>query len=286
MDPAYISTRDCVNEAARKARQNCEMLWEIYEPYADNEFCVEFKNSFDARYWEMYLTVSLIQIGFEVHCPKPGPDVGILFEGKRIWFEATTALRGADGHADQVPPIQFGAVVAYEVPNERMILRYLNAIRAKYGQYQSWLKQGTVTTDEIFVVAINPRKLDHDIADTVPPRILQAAFPIGHQYMTIDRATTRVIDSGFQFRDVITKSNNAPVATGIFLTDEYPGLSGLLCSRIDVCNQPRDMGADFQLVPNPRARSPLPRDFRLRGTYFCVEHQGRDGSYSVTPATN
>ena len=66
----------------------------------------ELRSNFDVRYWEMYLTTFLIREGYEVCCPRPGPDVGIKFKDRRIWFEATTPTRGAEGQADQVPAPQ------------------------------------------------------------------------------------------------------------------------------------------------------------------------------------
>src|SRR5689334_4607144 len=131
-DIAYRNIRDSQNEHAKRARAACEALWEIYQPYADPEFLIETRDSLDPRYWEMYLTTSLIDQGFDVVCPKPGPDVGIQFEGRHIWFEATSPSRGADGAPDQVPEVQslrLGQTpIVQDVPNEKMILRYPNSI--------------------------------------------------------------------------------------------------------------------------------------------------------------
>ena len=278
-DPAYINTRDVDNCFARRARENCERLWDIYEPYADPEFLTEISSHFDARYWEMYLTTSLIEHGYKVSCPKPGPDVGIRFNGARIWFEATSPTRGADGAADQVPEPQDGEMRI--VPNEKIVLRYLNSISEKYHrQYTIWIKNGVVKPTDGFVIAINPRQLRFEHVDASPPRILQAAFAIGNPYAAIDRQTMKVIKTGYQFRDRIQKTSGAIVPTGVFHQNEYTGLSGLLCSRVDVANQPDKMGADFQLVPNPKAEAPLWTEFRLRGTYYRIEST-KDGYVAI-----
>ena len=50
---------------------------------------------------------------------------------------------------------------------------------------------------------------------------------------------------------------------------------------IDAANRPGEPGGDFQLVPNPNARTPLPSEFRLKGTYFRTEH-AKD-SFNVIP---
>jgi len=279
-DICYVNTRDLENQFAAAARNDCEALWELFEPFADAEFLIEVRKQFDARYWEMHLTVYLIKSGYDVECPKPGPDVGIIFNGRRIWFEATSPTQGHPDSPDRVPDFKFG--VAQDVPEEKIILRYVNSITSKYtDQYLRWLENGIVSPQDAFVVALNPHKLQHDYADSLPPRILQAAFAVGSPYVVIDSRTHKQIKSGYQFRDHISKMSGTAVSTAVFLQEDYLGLSALLCSRIDVANQPKRMGADFQLVPNPNARVQLPQEFRTMGTYFRVERDG-DG-FTIRP---
>ena len=234
----------------------------------------------------MYLTTYLMGEGYEVCCPKPGPDVGIECENRRIWFEATSPTRGADDAPDKVPAQRVVTLgdepVVQDVPNEKLVLRYLNSISTKYReQFASWQQLGIVGAEDAFVIAINPRGLGFEYADTQPPRILQAAFTLGSPYAVIDQKTLEPVGAGYQFRDSIAKASGTLVQTGVFQQKEYSGLSGLLCSRVDAVNQPKKMGHDFQLVPNPHAANPLPKGFRLKGTYFRIE--SADGGYSANP---
>jgi hypothetical protein len=274
-DIAYRNIRAAQDDQMRQVREHCEMLWNLYEPFADHQFQIEIRSNFDARYWEMYLTTFLIREGYAVCCSKPGPDVGIDFEGRRIWFEATSPTRGEEGTADQVPGLRTLAAddepVMHDIPNEKIMLRYLNSISVKYKeQLPSWLERKIVSPEDAFVIAINSRGLRH--IDSDPPRILQAAFAIGSPYVAIDPTTSKAVEVGYQFRDAIKKASGVSVSTGVFHRKEYSGLSGLLCSRIDAANQPDAMGGDFQLVPNPWAKVPLPDKFRLNGAYFRIEH--------------
>ncbi len=66
-----------------------------------------------------------------------------------------------------------------DVPNEKMVLRYLNSISAKYKQFAGWLQKKIVAPEDAFVIAINPRRLGHEVIDADTPRILQAAFELG-----------------------------------------------------------------------------------------------------------
>lgn len=274
-DVSYINTCAAETEGAQAARENCEALWKRFEPYADGDFATEFCREFDARYWEMYLTVYFLEAGYDVCCPKPGPDVGIIFNRQRIWFEATTPTSGNGNSPDSVPEMKSGdsqeTSEMQKVQQPQIILRYLNSIKVKFDQYKRWIKNKTINENDIFIIAINAHRINFDRHDTNPPRIIRTAYGFGDKYIDFDPETGSKIGSGYMLDREIKKNNGEPVDTGVFHRDEYTALSGLLCSRINVANQPQIMGADFQLAPNPRAMNRLPDDFRLAGTYFRPE---------------
>jgi hypothetical protein len=171
-DPGYRNIRDGSDRRLKLAKWHCEYLWMRFRPHADNEFRTEIRRTFDARYWEMYLTTSLIFAGFDVTCPKPGPDVGIIFSGQRIWFEAVAPNCGDPGKPDSVPTKADGLV-----PEEKIILRYLNGSSTKYkDQYPKWLANGTVSEKDAMVYAINPWAIPFDHSDGDPPRILDRIY--------------------------------------------------------------------------------------------------------------
>jgi hypothetical protein len=279
-DMAYENIRSAHNFWLSDARKHCEELWDLFEPYADAQFLTEIRSNFHSRYWEMYLGAYFISSGYNVAAPKPGPDIGIDVAGRRVWFEAVSPSRGAEGHPDQVPQKPFDGTVQ-EVPADKINLRYLNCVHEKYCQYLKWIDRQTIGCDDAFVVAINPRRLGFEYADTTPPRILQVALGLGPLYVALDRKTLKVVDSGFQFQSAIAKGSGISVDTAVFLQEKYAGLNGLLCSRVDAVNRPEALGEDFQFVANPRARNPLPGNFRLHGTYYRVE-QVNEG-YEITP---
>ena len=179
---------------------------------------------------EMYLTVTLLRLGYEVSCPKSGPDVGILFEGQRIWFEAVAPKPGADTSVDRVQDMVMGSTMNW-VPNEQIVLRYLSVIREKInGQYSRWIAGGLVSPRNAFIVAINPKSISHEIMDTIPPRILQAAFPIGAPSVTIDGRTGVKLGEGYQYRVSIEKASGAKVPQQRFWIQLMPSLVAC-CAR-------------------------------------------------------
>ncbi len=279
-DITYRNIRDSSDPRVVTIRDRCEALWREYESFADNHYLVEVRRDFHPRYWEMYLSVTLLRLGYSIPCPKPGPDVGIEVEGQRLWIEAVAPKSGDEASPDRVPEMQFGKM--NWVPNEQMILRYLSSIRSKLtGQYPRWIDTGIVSRRDAFVIAVNPKLLPHEIMDTMPPRILQAAFPIGSPSVSIDSRTGTKLSEGYQYRMSITKAQGAQVPTGVFLQADGVALSGLLCSRVDVANQPNKMGEDFQFVTNPLASVQLPSSFRLPGTYFPTVRDGDELKVTV-----
>jgi hypothetical protein len=286
-DPGYRNIRDGSDPRLKLAKWHCEYLWILFEPHADREFRTELRRTFDARYWEMYLTTTLILSGFDVTCPKPGPDVEITYRGQRIWFEAVSPDSGDPSKPDSITEPLGG-----KVPEEKIILRYLNSISTKYqDQYSKWQEKGTISEKDALVYAINPWVIRFDHTDGDPPRILQAGYTAGAPYVEVERATGRPVGAGHHFRDLILKAakkdqetgeeKRAEVATGVFQQEEHASLSGLLCSRCDAVNRPAEMGANFQLAPNPHAKAPLPPTFRLPGVYYDTKLA--EGIYQVTP---
>jgi hypothetical protein len=80
-----------------------------------------------------------------------------LYRGQRIWFEAVSPGPGDPGHPDFITAPKSGEVA--DVPNERMVLRYLNSISEKYEhQYANWLANDHVSQSDAFVIALNPRR--------------------------------------------------------------------------------------------------------------------------------
>jgi hypothetical protein len=286
-DPGYRNIRDGTDPRLKLAKWHCEYLWTFFQWHADNEFRKELSRTFDARYWEMYLTTSLILAGYTVTCPKPGPDVGIIYKGQRIWFEAVSPDCGDPSKSDSITEPLHGPV-----PEEKIILRYLNSISTKYkDQYLKWRAKDTISVNDAVVYAINPWEIRFDHADGDPPRILQAGYTVGPPYIEVDRATPKAVRSGYHFRNTILKApkkdaatgqeKRAEIPTGVFQQHEYAWLSALLCSRLDALNHPAEMGDNFQLAPNPHADVPMPPTFRLRGVYY--DTKSVDGGYQVTP---
>lgn len=82
----YCDARDGVDERCRRARSQCEEIWDDFARHADRHFLKEFALNFHQRWFEMYLTVAMIRTGLDIQCLKPGPDILVTKEGRRIWI--------------------------------------------------------------------------------------------------------------------------------------------------------------------------------------------------------
>lgn len=255
-DRAYSNLRDEVSETARACKQFSERLWAEYHAYADDQFLIEIRRDFSARFWEMYLTCTFLQdaprLGYTVSCPKPGPDILIEHEGRRVWIEAIVATDGDPARPDSAVEDHSG-----KIPDEKIILRYANAIDAKHAKYVAYRKNDIVGTDDAYVIAINGYPLSYRWAEPEIPRVLKALFPLGAPQVFIDRGTGEIVGARHQFRPSVKKASGSVVPTDIFLNDSYCGISAVLHSCASGYSKP-PMGVDFVIVHNPLASQPVP----------------------------
>jgi hypothetical protein len=75
-DISYRNLRDFTYSRVVAIRLKCEQLWNEYKEFADDHFLIELRRDFNARFWEMYLAITLRRCGYDIYCPKPGPGSG------------------------------------------------------------------------------------------------------------------------------------------------------------------------------------------------------------------
>jgi len=273
-DPTYNAIRDSDHPEDVRAKEFCSELWETFECYADSHFIDQFTIDFDARFWEMYLTCTLLERGFPAECPKPGPDVLLRYDDSKIWIEAIAPNSGNEGLPDSVPELRTG--IAQQVPNDQVILRYRSAIAEKCRKYQSYVEKGILEPHDAFIIAINGCNVRSSRTDFDPPRIARSVFPIGDEYITIDRESRDVTDTGFHFRNTVAKSSGAEVPIDIFVDEDYSYISGVLFSNSDCCNRPVISGEDFIFVHNPLSKTPVPLKLLNIGREYIAEASGNE----------
>jgi hypothetical protein len=258
-DLGYLNTRDHPNGAEDK--RFVEELWSRFHQLADPRFCEQARNHFLQRFWEMYLAVALLEHGFNLYRHgDEGPEFYALVGNSRIWFEAIAP--GPGNGPDKVPQrivydessddVEFS-----EVPTEKILLRFTNALDVKRDKYAAALKKGIISVEDSYVLAINSRGIRHapDCAST--PHFVQPFLALGSLAVAIDSKTLEVKDSFYQYRPGVLKLSGENVSTRIFLDEDASFCSAVLHSGVGSANYRDQLGGDFAVLQNPNARRPL-----------------------------
>lgn len=270
-DELYRVIRDETRLADLKSY--IEDLWVDYCPYADKDFPKQLPHDFHARFWEMYLTCTLVNKSFTV-VPKQtraeGPDIKITYASMTTWVEAVTPTGGDLGKPDSVHPPKMG--VAQQVPDDQMILRYRSAIHDKYyDKYFKYLENETIKSNDCYIIALNGCRLPWHGSDLHIPRIVRSVLPFGWQVVLIDTKLQKVVNRSYQYRAYLRKASGEKVDTDIFVKSEYGHISAVMFSNIDATNLTSAMGDDFVIVRNPLASRELPDDFPKVGREYKAE---------------
>jgi hypothetical protein len=251
-DLGYRNTRD--HPRAAQHKRFVEELWGRFHLLADPHFREDARNHFLQRFWEMYLAVALLEHGFDLQRHgNEGPEFYASVGNRRIWFEAMAPDPGIG--PDQVPELVPGEVG--EVPTEKILLRFTNALDTKRGRYAAALAKGIVSPNDQYVLAINARGIPHAPYGSAMPYFIQAFLPFGPLAVTLDVKTGKVTDTFYQYRSEVSKLSGASVSTRAFLDEEASFCSAVLHSSVDCANHPDQFGGDFSVLHNPKAQRPL-----------------------------
>ena len=108
------------------------------------------------------------------------------------------------------------------------------------------------------MLAINSRGIRHDAPyEKTPPLFVQAFLPIGPLVVPFNVTTKQREEAFYQHREVIAKLSGKSVSTRTFLDEDATFCSVILHSGVDCANYPSRFGADFAILHNPNARSPV-----------------------------
>jgi hypothetical protein len=252
-DKAYTNVRDLDVPQCQNARDFIFELWKIYEPFADKHFLSDAKNHFLQRFWEMYLTVTLIHHGYDIkRVSDEGPEFYISLKNKRIWVEAVAP--GPGEGKDHVPEFEPGGE-ARSVPTEKILLRFTHALAEKRLKLIEAIEKGIITSGDSYLLAINCRGIPHAAYGNTMPYYIQALLPFGPLAVTFDTTTGNIVNSFYQYREVVSKLNGKDIPTTAFLDSKFIGISAVLNSAVDCVNHPDNLGEDFSMLHNPIADS-------------------------------
>jgi hypothetical protein len=199
--------------------------------------------------------VSLIDRGLVVErYGDEGPEFFILVDGRRLWIEAIAP--GPGKGPDRVPELTYGGE-AVEVPVEKILLRFTNALAEKRSRYLTARTKGIIGAQDMYVLAVNSRGIPHAPYKSSLPYFIQALLPIGPLTAEFDVKTGDLTRSFYAYRPLVQKITGAGVSTRAFLEAEQSFFcSAVLHSAVGCANHPSKLGDDFLVLHNPVAVNP------------------------------
>ncbi len=281
-DKEYEMLRNPESPSALRCRDYVEYLWDTFEPYSDKHFLSDARNHFHQRFWEMYICVSLINLGFKIESNHGvGPDICTFINGKRVWIEAVAPSAG-DG-IDRVPEVEMGK--ATWVPRDKITIRFTSVIFDKFKKYKTYKEKGIVDPEDICLIAINSNKVPHARFGSDLPYHVRALFPFGPLAVSINGKTGEVVDQFYQYENKLTKIKGSEIPKDFFTNTEFCQISGVLNSTVDVAACALGSipwGSEFDLVHNPLASNPLPvNDFS-----WCKQRVYEEGVLNIIEKAN
>jgi len=258
-DQLYSQIRDCSERAEIKKQIEC--FWKKYRKYApvsEQRFLsiIQEKGSFKQHWWEMILSVGLLNIGIEIQKKKTeeGPDIlidNLIKVSPKIYIEAITPKEGET--EDKLPEMKLGV---HNLPEKEFLLRLSEAFLKKYDKYKYYINSNKICENDIYIIAISACNLSQydslmDYSCIAPLKFLAGA------------GNLMLSPSGnfFEYRPQIKAIRNRLVEMNYFLKKEYNGISAVLYSNKDLLNYPDKPEENFVIVKNPIAKNPIPNTF-------------------------
>ncbi len=268
-DPLYERTRDGVEDYWIIGRDHIEKLWGRCEQFIDPDAKRKALSDFASVYWELQLAYALCDAGKALvprgrmqYKRNRGPD--LFAEGPSVWLEAIVPRPG--NGPDALPYPELREIYSYDP--DAVVLRLRSAIKDKSEKISNYIEAGIIKPDQAIIIAISSVLFPVRNTGLCPPEIVKALYPVSHRVLEVERATGVVRNSHYEYRNVIKKDRGACVATDVFLDSRFAHVSAVLFDETDWVNPGYIPGADFVMVHNSCATTPLPDGWFPRGREY------------------
>lgn len=249
-DPYYV-----MNGVCKDRRKKFNKLYSKFSQFADSNFLSEIKTNFHEKSWEMYLGNVLLKHGETLvnsrtkKCPG-GPDLNI---DDSIYIECICSDRGTG--EDALPKMELGF---HDWPRKELVLRITNSFMKKVKHYNRWIKNSCTGQDAKncpYIIAINTAELEHIQTLYELPLVVTPLFGFGD--MQINMASGK---RSFSQMDDIVKKSGKPVSMGLFESDAFKEVSGVIFSENFVINNLESIGKDCYFINNPFATNKISKE--------------------------
>jgi hypothetical protein len=117
------------------------------------------------------------------------------------------------------------------VPEEAILLRYTQALQAKWEKYEKYVGDELIAASDCYVVAISGAALPFPSTPGKygePPSVAHALYGIGPYRWEIEIGTGRMLEAGWSHRPAAHKPTGATVESDLFLGGKRAGISAVL----------------------------------------------------------
>jgi hypothetical protein len=247
----YTQIRDCPKRELYK--EKIESFWIKYNKNAIKGFLQKAQREFKQCWWEMYLGIGLMNLGFQIQTTKEGPDFRIRINSKQnIWIEAIAPGSGDPNRTDSLPPLHEGVQT---LPEDQFLLRLTHALLKKKDQFVDCLNKKIVNKNDFKIIAISSCDLDEygELTNFPVPAPLKVLAGVGNLALTKN-------SSYLSTRIPIVKGSGNKVDTQLFARDDFKLISAVLYSNSNVLNCLENPETSFMLFLNPNAEIEFPKE--------------------------
>jgi len=221
--------------------------------------------NFHQRWWELYLTHTLLHAGVHLvrrdcrHPKQSGPDLLAQVVGMNLWIEAVSASAGEGPDAVRSGGPSKGPK---PFPDQEIMLRFLQAFSVKARYHAKCIKRGWANESEAYVIALNGALAERAYPCLQRfPRIVSVLL-VGLEKASVevefdlDGTTSRAGEMHYEFQHEVEKKSKNTVPLAAFLEPANSCVSAVLYSTADAYTERGSI-----LVLNPIAKVPLPEAF-------------------------
>lgn len=257
VDKGYANIRAGASKTEKELNEHFDAIWAKFEPYADTTFIKQFSKDPDAHFWEMYVGCCLLEDGRKLLTAQERkgeaglPDICVVDGKKRIWIEAIAPDAGEPGPNQVKGPKPINEGGGFEpAPVRQTQLRMTSALWTKSQVVKGYMDKGLIKADDVRLIAIGAGRFG-GYASEDPPTIISSVFPIGDEYVSINKETGEAA-TGFTQSLHIEKHGAKPIPRTAFLEKTFEHVSGIVWSRAGIGQYSRNV-RPLTLVHNPMA---------------------------------
>lgn len=226
-------------------------------------------------FWEMCLAYRLLVSGYqlvqraEIAPGGAGPDICVLHDGKRYWFEAIAPMQGEEGG---IVPSYDGARVVRDAPQRQTQLRITGALYNKARKLTQYQNDGIIAPGEPASVAIGAAHFGIYAGGDDLPWAVSSVYPIGDAYLRVHPETLEVHEHGYQYSENVIRDDNPSVPRNAFLSDQFTNVAGIVWCRSSIGAMRRPLS----YIHNSRAESPQDMCWSVWDSEFVAEENGSE----------